>query len=133
MSDVRWTACEGKALLILTAVFLAGIASGGVAMHVFEAHRTMASAAGSVEQTAEDEYRSQSAVAVEKLKAELALDEEQTQRVRLILDESIMAEADLLMQMRQIQQKGRDKIIDLLRPEQRSRFQTIFEQVSNSQ
>ena len=67
MSDVRWTACEGKALLILTGVFLAGIASGGVAIHVFEAHRTMASAAGSVEQTAEDEYRSQSAVAVENL------------------------------------------------------------------
>jgi hypothetical protein len=61
----------------------------------------------------------------------LALDTEQTQRVRAILDESIMSEADLLMQMRQVQQKGRQSILEILRPDQRSEFEAIFQPVSS--
>ena len=130
MSEVRWTACQGKALLILSAVFIAGLASGMAAMHIFDGDEIIAAVEG-VAQTAEEEYRQQSLMAVEKLEVELGLDPEQTQRVRVILDESIMAEAELLMEMRQIQQTGRERIIEVLRPDQRSEFEANLYPVSS--
>ena len=130
MSDVRWTACQGKALGILSAVFVAGLASGMILMHVFEGDKIIA-AVESVEQQAENEYLQQSKMAVEDLETRLGLDAEQTARVRAILDESIMSEADLLMQMRQVQQRGRQSILEILRPEQRAEFEAIFQPVSS--
>ena len=131
MSDVRWTACEGKAFAILSAVFIAGLASGMVVMHVFDGEEIIAAVTES-EQPLEEEYHRQSLMAVEELEAELGLDPEQTERARIILDESIMDEADLLMRMRQVQLRGRERIMDVLRPEQRNDFKAIFHPVVSS-
>lgn len=129
MSDARWTNCQNKVLAILGAVFVAGFASGGVAMHIFDGDKLIA--AVETELSPEEVYQQQSLVAVEELEAQLDLDPEQSRRVKTILDECIMAEADLLMKVRNVQHKGRQRIMEVLRPEQRVQFEAVFQPVSS--
>ena len=66
--------------------------------------------------------------AVEHLRQELVLDAAQVQHVRDILDQCIMHEADLMLQIRVNQNSARERIMKILNPEKRSRFQSeLFE------
>jgi len=112
MSDVKLSACRGKALTVLAVVFVAGAALGAAGMRAFEHGPAHASVApeGTVE------------AAVGKLTAELDLDPQQVERVKMILDESIMMEADHFAQIHGIRENGRSQILQLLDHEQRVKF-----------
>ena len=121
MSEARLSACQGQALALAIGVFAAGLASGAIGMRVYEQR---AAADVSV-------HAVQAELAVDELRTVLHLDEQQAERVRMILDESIMAEADLLSQIRFIQQEGRSQILEVLDLQQRSQFEAMVQRVSN--
>lgn len=123
MSEARWTACQGKALGIIAGVFIAGVASGVVGVRVL-GEPIIADADPTP-------YAVQSQLAVDELERQLELDPEQVRTLRRILDGSIMDEAELLMKVRLVQQRGREQILEQLRPEQRSRFELMFREISS--
>ena len=117
MSETRLIACREKALGILAMVFVAGIASGVIGVRALD--RQSASYAAAAASTAREEAR----LALEELAGDLELDETQRRKVGVILDEHIMMEADLLAQIRRIQQDGRGEIAKVLKHEQRVKFE----------
>ena len=117
MSDARWMACQGRAIAVLLAIFVAGVASGAVGMHIYEATLVVAS---SENPAVETEF------AVDELTSDLDLSPEQTAQIQAVLDEHIMQEADLLMRVRKVQQDGRARILQILSPDQRERFHLLF-------
>jgi hypothetical protein len=112
MSDAKLSACRGKALTVLAVVFVAGAALGAAGMRAFEHGPAHAS-------VPPDRIVD---VAVKELTAQLELTPEQAERVKLILDESIMLEADHFAQIRGIRENGRSQILRLLDHEQRVKF-----------
>lgn len=121
MSDARWTACEGKAFAILSVVFLSGLALGAVGMRAYVLQ----------EPTMSDQFETalhspESVMALEKLTEQLQLTEDQQHRIHVILDESIMNEADLLGRLREVQADGRRRILGVLTEEQRTRFDEVL-------
>ena len=68
----------------------------------------------------------QTLVALERLDAELDLTQQQSDEIQIILDEHIMLEADLLAQMRALQQQGRAEIMRLLTDEQKKKFERLL-------
>ena len=116
MSDAKLSACYGKAFAVLGAVFLAGASLGALGMRAFE-HSTP-HGSQSRERVVE--------VAVAGLKAELDLSPDQVKKVHMILDESIMLEADHLAQIQKIQENGRGQILQLLDHEQRVKFDRVL-------
>ena len=119
MADVPVDACRGKALTVLVLVFLGGAASGVIGSHFVD---RVAVAEPDPKTTVA--LRDPKLVALEYLRDELVLDSSQVQQVREILDQCIMHEADLLMRIRVNQNSGRERILKLLNPEQRSKFQS---------
>ena len=120
MSIARLTACEGKALVVLAAVFVSGLALGGVGMRAYEHQRTTLS-----EQLSPTLETPDTVMKLQELTDALDLTAEQQSRIRIILDESIMSEADLLGQLRDVQTGGRQQILGVLTDEQRDRFDEV--------
>jgi hypothetical protein len=123
MSEARLIACREKALGILAVIFVAGLATGILGTRGYDRY---------VEKKTANPLEQQSAVAIERLRRDLSLDEEQANKVRTILDEYIMMEADLLSQVHMLQQEGRSKILQVLDPEQRTKFETMLHNVSTA-
>lgn len=113
-----------RAFGMVAAVFAIGVASGALAIHLYE---------GQLHKPAviSIDYEEDSDHALEEMSRELNLDDSQRSRVQAILDECIMQEADLLMQVRSIQQGGRLRILEVLEPEQKAHFDSIFLQTSS--
>jgi hypothetical protein len=123
MSEARLVACREKALGILAVVFVAGLATGILGTRAYDRHSARA---------AQDPLQQQSAVAMERLNRDLSLNDEQSRKVQAILDEYIMMEADLLSQVHTLQQQGRQEIMQVLEPEQRTKFETMLHEVSTA-
>ncbi len=123
MAEVSIDACRGKALAVLLLVFVGGAASGMIGSHVFQSVTPATPVVKTPDDLAETNLG-----AVEHLRQELVLDAAQVQHVRDILDQCIMHEADLMLQIRVNQNSARERIMKILNPEQRSRFQSeLFE------
>ena len=128
MADVPVDACRGKALTVLVAVFLGGAASGVIGSHVFERAAVSSPAA-----TTPDDLSELKLGALQHLREELVLDAAQVQQVREILDQCIMHEADLFMRIRLNQNSARELILEILNPEQRSKFQSELPEALSEQ
>lgn len=113
---------KNKAFAVLTAVFLAGIVSGALAVRVY--HQQTAQA-----DSMRLDLHSQPGVVANHLRQELALSEAQTAQVEEILDDCIMREANLLMETKQLRAKARQHILELLNDEQRKKFTTVIDEV----
>lgn len=122
MSGARLVACREKALGILAVVFVAGLATGVLGTRAYDRHAGPEMAANPVQEQTE--------VAVERLHRDLDLTQEQAEKLKIILDEHIMLEADLLSQMRSLQQQGRTEILGVLTAEQKAKFETLVMPVS---
>ncbi len=121
MSEARLVACREKALGILLVIFVAGLASGILGTRAYDRHAA---------QVKLNPLEQQREVAMERLSRDLSLDADQARKVQTILDEYIMMEADLLSQVRTLQQQGRKEILQVLEPEQRTKFETMVRPVS---
>ena len=128
MADVPMDACRGKALAVLVLVFVGGAASGVIGSHVFE----NVTAATPLVNTPDDLWETRLG-ALQHLRQELVLDAAQVQHVREILDQCIMHEADLMVRIRVNQNSARERIMKVLNPEQRSKFQSELFAASSEQ
>lgn len=115
--DARLSACTGKALAILAFVFMGGVTLGVVGMQVLGNPPVVSSA-----QHGGVFHHQESGMAVEELRLQLDLSDAQVQKIHMILDESIMAETNLLDQLQVVQTDGRARIVELLDQEQRAKF-----------
>ena len=71
-------------------------------------------------------------MAMDRLTRDLSLNDEQARKVQSIIDEYIMMEADLLSQVHNLQQQGRQEIMKVLEPEQRTKFESMLHTVSTA-
>jgi hypothetical protein len=114
---------QSRAFGFIAAVFAIGAASGAVGMHVYELKMQRPPAITI-------DYQADSHAALDEMAKQLRLNDSQRERVQTILDECIMEEADLLMRVKQIQQSGRGRILEVLEPGQREDFETLFSRAS---
>ena len=115
---------SGRAFGFIAAVFVIGVASGAVGMHVYESKRH-------TPPIITIDYQEDSQAALDEMASQLKLNDTQRERVQAILDECIMEEADLLMRVKQIQQSGRSRILEVLEPGQRAEFEMLFSRASD--
>ena len=115
---------HGRAFGFIAVVFAIGVASGAVGMHVYELKMQ-------TPPVISIDYQEDSDAALDEMVKQLKLNDSQRERVQSILDECIMQEADLLMRVKQIQQAGRGRILEVLEPEQRESFETLFSRASS--
>jgi hypothetical protein len=117
MSATRLIACREKALGILAMVFVAGVVTGALAVRSFDRQTSLAAE--------ESPARAEARIALEQLAADLEMDDVQKRKVGIILDEYIMMEADLLAQIRRVQQEGRGEVAKVLKHDQRMKFESM--------
>ena len=122
MSEARLVACREKAFGILAIVFVAGLATGVLGVRAYD-HQAEAP-------VTQSPLQQQTAVAIERLNRDLDLSPKQADRLKVILDDHIMMEADLLAQMRQLQQQGREEIMQVLDEGQKTKFTVMLQTVS---
>ena len=115
---------HGRAFGFIAVVFAIGVASGAVGMHVYELKMQ-------TPPVISIDYQEDSDAALDEMVKQLKLNDSQRERVQSILDECIMQEADLLMRVKQIQQAGRGRILEVLEPEQRENLETLFSRASS--
>ena len=118
--------CKGKAFAVLFFVFVGGMAAGALSLKVYQRY-------GDPEVAATlDRHQHQPTLAVERLRAELNLNETQFVEVQSVLDECIMKEADLLTQLALTRTDGRGRIMRILDESQQVKFDTLLRQVSTA-
>lgn len=110
-------ACQGKALAVLTIVFLVGAGSGALGhwAAVKDADESHLDSAAHLE-TAD-------VFAIDQLRDDLNLSDQQVESIQFILDQSIMVEADLMNQIRNARREGKNEIFEIFTAEQRSLFE----------
>ena len=117
MMDARLSACTGKAMLILTAVFMGGLVLGVLGTRVYNQQPDPLAV-----QHAGPLHSQQAELSVTELRTQLDLNEEQVAKIHMILDESIMDETNLLDQLQALQTEARRRILELLDEKQRAKF-----------
>jgi Spy/CpxP family protein refolding chaperone len=110
-----------RILTTLVLVFLAGALAGAIGMQEglhAQLHRGAAYWRGD---KAEFSYQ--------RLQSELNLTPEQSERLKTILDDFAKYHQDLEAQIEDVRATGRTKIVQILTPEQRKRFEKLSEQL----
>ena len=106
-----------KVLTTLVLVFLSGALTGAIGMRAglhAELHRSAAYWRG---EKAEFSY--------DQLKTELNLTPDQSERLKTILDDFVKYHEDLEAQIEDVRATGRNRIVQILTPEQRKRFEEL--------
>ena len=124
MSSVHVEFYKGKIFTVLFAVFLGGVAAGGIGMKVYHDHVLHDSMLG-VDVGTEETYET-----VQHLAEELDLSEQQFSDIKAVLDECIMNEAEMMNQIQMLRTALRERITKILNSEQRDRFEVLLHQAS---
>jgi Spy/CpxP family protein refolding chaperone len=106
-----------KVLTTLVMVFMAGALAGAIAMQAglhTELHRGTAYWRGEKTEFSYDQ-----------LKTELNLTPEQSDKLKTILDDFVKYHDDLEAQIEDVRATGRNRIVQILTPEQRKRFNQL--------
>ena len=111
---------DPRILALLFFVFLAGAAVGALTMR-FGLHDKM---------HPHPSLSDASAYRFEKLQRELNLSEAQSEKLRSILDDFVAYHHDLEMQVESYRATGKNRILQILTPEQRSRFEKISSEIN---
>src|SRR5581483_10213695 len=112
-----------RVLTTLAMVFLCGALAGAITMRSGlhdKLHR--GGAAYWKDDAAEFSY--------DRLKRELNLTPEQSMRLKTILDDFVKYHEDLQAQIEDVRATGRNRIVQMLTPEQRHRFEQMSNQLS---
>jgi Spy/CpxP family protein refolding chaperone len=110
-----------KILTTLVMVFLVGAFTGAIGMREGLHEQLHRSAAYWRGDKAEFSY--------EQLKTELNLTPEQSDRLKTILDDFVKYHEDLEAQIEDVRATGRNRIVQILTPEQRKRFEKLSNQL----
>lgn len=114
--SARLDSCRAKAGAILALIFVVGLTTGFLAANLMTGVRA---------ETTPHAVRVDSTLG--ELIEHLDLQADQIEQVRCILDDTIIAEADLLSQIKWNQMEGRRRIMQFLKPDQQERFTTLME------
>jgi Spy/CpxP family protein refolding chaperone len=112
-----------RILTTLVLVFLAGAMAGAIGMRAGlheELHRNAVYWKG---EKADFSY--------DQLQRELKLTPDQSQRLKTILDDFVKYHEDLETQIEDVRATGRNRILQMLTPEQRKRFEQLSDQLPN--
>ena len=112
---------KGKICGVLFVVFLCGVAAGAVALKIYQAAVPSSTVAAGALNPAKDP-----SAAVEHLREELKLDDQQYSLVHSVLDECIMQEADMVSRIQALRTEGRERIEKILTDQQREQFRTLL-------
>jgi Spy/CpxP family protein refolding chaperone len=112
-----------RILTTLVLVFLTGALAGGIGMRAGLHDKLHRSAVYWKGDKAEFSY--------DRLKQELNLTAEQSDRLKTILDDFVKYHEDLEAQIEDVRATGRKKIEQILTPEQRKRFEQLSNQISS--
>lgn len=102
-----------RVLAVLLLVFLCGAAAGALAVRMFSPRVPAAWSAGGREWT------------LELMKKELQLTPEQAAEIETVLDEFVLYYQNLQGQMDDFRAEGKKRILRVLTPEQRARFEKM--------
>jgi hypothetical protein len=111
-----------RILALLLSIFLFGCVVGALFMRVGLHERLHKG--GSYWKDDKTEFFS-----YEKLKKELNLTAEQSDRLKTILDDFVKYHEDVLAQIEDVRATGKNRIVQMLTPEQRKRFEQLCNQL----
>jgi Spy/CpxP family protein refolding chaperone len=114
-----------RILTTLVLVFLTGAMAGAIGMR-FGLHRELQRNAAYWKSD-----RSQSQFSYDLLKRELSLTPDQAQKLKTILDDFSKYHDDLEVQIEDVRATGRNRIVQMLTPEQRKRFEQLSNDLPN--
>ena len=108
-----------RILVLLLLIFLCGALAGALAMRS-SLHAKMHRAASAY-------WRDDSAqvFSYDRLKKELNLTPEQSERLKTILDDFVKYHEDLQAQIEDVRATGKNRIVQMLTPEQRQKFEKL--------
>ena len=115
------SASVGKAIGIFALVFFSGFATGLLSSNLMESFSSDSGEQFRIEATLQD------------LSGRLSLNPSQTEQIRVVLDDVIMEEAELLSELKWNQLEARQRIIQYLTPEQTQRFNEMMNLESEGQ
>jgi Spy/CpxP family protein refolding chaperone len=110
-----------RILTTLVLVFLAGAMAGAIGMQV-GLHREL-------QRNAAYWRGEKEAFSYDLLQRELNLTPEQSERLKTILDDFAKYHDDLEVQIEDVRATGRNRIVQILTPEQRKRFEKLSDQL----
>jgi len=111
-----------RILTTLVLVFLTGAMAGAIGMRAGlheQLHRNAVYWRGD-----KDEF------SYDQLKRELKLTPDQSERLKTILDDFVKYHEDLEVQIEDVRATGRNRILQMLTPDQRKRFEQLSNQLS---
>ena len=109
------SASAGKAISVIVLVFLSGVATGYLGFNLVEP----------LSPDSDTEYRIETTLA--DLSANLDLNPSQMEQIRVVLDDVIMEEAELLNELKWNQKEARERIMQYLTPEQNEQFMQMLD------
>ena len=107
---------DPRILAMLLFVFLCGAVAGALAMR-YGLHEWLHQVRATNAQSA--------ALSYDRLRTELNLTPDQAQRLRGILDDFVLYDHDIEAQVASYRATGKNRILQILTPEQRTRFEKI--------
>jgi hypothetical protein len=120
--DARPSWHHPRVLLLLLTVFLCGMAAGALALRL-----TGVAAARPTVTNWKDASRE---ITIAHLKSELDLTEDQAREVETVLDDYVLYYQNLQGQLDDVRAQGRDRILKILNPEQKKKFNKMMNDLS---
>jgi len=114
-----WT--QPRILLTLLLVFLCGSLAGAVSMRYWLRPKVVAAPAYWTQEGMQ--------ISLQRLQRELDLTPEQYQQIQQILDDFVKYYHTLHAQMEEVRATGKAKILEVLRPDQREKFQRMLQEM----
>jgi Spy/CpxP family protein refolding chaperone len=113
-----------RILSLLLFIFLCGALAGAITVRAGLHERLHRSASLPYWQSGRQEF------SYETLRRELSLTPDQADRLKVILDDFVKYHDDLQAQIEDVRATGRNRIIQILTPDQRSKFEHLSQQLS---
>jgi Spy/CpxP family protein refolding chaperone len=111
-----------RILTTLALVFLTGALAGAIGMQV-GLHKKL-------QQNAVYWRSDKTEFSYDRLQRELSLTPEQSERLKTILDDFVKYHEDLEAQIEDVRATGRNRIVQILTPDQRKRFEQLSNQLA---
>ena len=111
-----------RILALLVTIFLCGAVAGAITMRA-GLHDKLHRSAASYWKDGKNEF------SYETLRKELDLTDEQCDRLKTVLDDFVKYHDDLEAQIEDVRATGRNRILQILTPEQRRKFEQLSQQL----
>ena len=115
-----------RILLILILVFLTGSAAGAFGLRYLTRQSAVAKSPPSWKESGKE-------ISLQRFKRDLDLNPDQAREVELILDDFMMYHQTLQAQMDEVRASGKERILRILNPDQRERFNRMMSDLQAKQ